>query len=232
MHTMMWHMTRFDLRQIVRDRMFVATLLAMPVLSMLLVRVFLPMLAQQYPVLAGFERLAVVFLAFQAGILSGFIVSFMMLEEKDANTLRALFVTRLSRRDFVVYRVTLLMGMSMLLSLAIILLCGVAMEALTMLTLAMMSALVALDLALVMVLLAHNKVEGLTWFKGFNFVLFVPVIPVAMDLTWSQYLAVIPSWWLFEVGTATEFNDAKALLGVVYMLLLAGVLGRRVLRAL
>lgn len=232
MYSMMLHMTRFDLRQIARDRMFVAILIAMPLLSLVVVRVMLPVLEQQYTWLAGFEKIAVTFLVLQAGILSGFIVAFMVLEEKDAKTLRALFVSGLSRHYYFIYRALLVVALSMILSICILLLCGVSMGAWKIITLALMSGLQALILATVIVLLANNKVEGLTWFKGFNFVLFVPVIPVSLDLSWSKAMSFIPSWWLFVIGDSTGFDVSQASLGIAYILLLIGLLTGRTVRML
>jgi fluoroquinolone transport system permease protein len=180
---------RNDLRKLSRDPVLLATAFV-PVLLTVLLRFALPSeLAAHRPViLAG--ALAI------TAMLGGWIVGFMLLEERAEGMIPALSVTPLTRAGFVRWRlisptVIALLGAVLVVFLGardpVELARGFAACALM--------ALSAPLFALALVGVADNEVEGLALAKLGGLVFILPLVTLYIDSPWAWLAAALPPFW-------------------------------------
>lgn len=194
----------YDLKNIFRDKMLGTMFVMVPLLFLGVIEYGLPWLESAFAIVRDYNRVIILFLLFQTAVLAGFIVGFVILDEKDSKTLRALFVTPLSGQLYFGYRLLLAAFISLVFSLFILLIAPPLFTARELIVICAFVASIATVFTLAISLLATNKVEGLTWFKGLNFVMVLPVISTFTDTAWTNILAVLPSWWLFNATRADE----------------------------
>lgn len=182
-----------------------------------------------YPLIVSVLPLAV------AGMV-GAVVGFLLLDQRDDQTLTALLVTPLTLTDYLRYRLTALLLASIALTSVTVPLAGL--RETTMLQLAVTSV-VAAPLAPIYALLlgsfAANKVQGFALSKAVGVVL-VPALVSWFVAAPSQYaFGVIPHYWplkvfwLFDEGR-TGAALAHALIGLAWQGLLVAWLGLRFAR--
>ena len=120
-------------------------------------------LQDYYPLLVGFMAF------FEGALFSGIIIGFMLLEEKDDNTIKAMLVTPLPFQTYVGYRVVVTMVIGFALILAEVLLINLVIPPLLPLLLITASAMLTGPISgLFFATFAENKVQGfaLTKFTG------------------------------------------------------------------
>jgi fluoroquinolone transport system permease protein len=148
-------------------------------------------LSDWYPMLVAY------FLIFLGAALVGMIFGFVLLEEKDDNTLKALLVTPLPLRRYVAYRVTISMALAFVEVIMSVWITNVAVPPLGQLAiLAAGASLSAPITALYFAALAENKVQGLALTK------FTGIAGFLIPLAWFtpgplQFLfGLFPPYWI------------------------------------
>ncbi|MBE2239722.1 MAG: hypothetical protein IAE81_18190 [Caldilineaceae bacterium] len=126
----------------------------------------------------------------------GAIVGFLLLDQRDEQTLIALQVTPLSLRGYLAYRLlapALLAALTTLLVMPITGLFDLPWWGYPLLALSVapLAPLAALSLAA----LAQNKVQGLALMKAAGIVLVPPLIAYFLPAGWQIPLALTPTWW-------------------------------------
>ncbi|MFV8753979.1 hypothetical protein ACNOYE_25830 [Nannocystaceae bacterium ST9] len=133
-------------------------------------------------------------------MLAGWVVGFLLLEERENRTLQAIGVTPLTLRGFVLWRLALPTMIALLGGLLIMALgdCGVPSAGRAMIT-ALLAAACAPAFTLFLVGFADNEVEGLALAKigGLSFVLPVAATFVEGPSTWLGGL--LPPYWIVRV---------------------------------
>ena len=190
-----------DAHSIVRDAML-RWMIFIPFVMALAVRWVLPLLvdaaqgwlgvdlAAYYPPLMGYMTLLIV------PYFWGAIIGFLLLDQRDEQTLTALQVTPLPLRGYLAYRLTVPALAATLTTLLVMPITGLFDlpwwgYPLLALSVAPMAPLAALALAA----LAQNKVQGLAFMKAAGIVLMPPLIAYFLPPAWQIPFAVAPTWW-------------------------------------
>ncbi|MFC3998904.1 hypothetical protein ACFOVU_23485 [Nocardiopsis sediminis] len=198
---------RNDLAGVRRDSMLLFLMVA-PFTYVAIPRYALPpltgLLRDRYAFdLAPYHDLVVsMFIIAGEPMLLGALAGLLLLDEKDTGTLHALRVTPVPMVTFAAYRVATVVGVSF----AYVVI-GMALSGLMpahavpgMLGASLCAGLVAALVAVVMALVAGNKVEGLAVVRAIGLVIAgVPILPYFLPAPWDLLFGVLPSYWPVKV---------------------------------
>ncbi len=190
-----------DARSVQRDSLL-AWLVAMPLVVGLLVRWGAPAVAAWLVRDFGFDLtryytlLMSYFIVLQVPMITGLVIGFLMIEERDDRTLTALLVTPLPLGDYLRYRI----GWPLLLGAA---LTGVSFWIAGLVTLPWgwllaIVGLAALEAPLMSLFLfgfAADKVQAFAFVKGVGAVLLAPVAAWFVPEPWQLLAGLVPSYW-------------------------------------
>lgn len=225
-----------DIRSVHRDPLLRWVLL-LPLVIALASRWLLPLIFTKLEELSGFPILAyyppIMSYALIALVpfMVGFVIGFLLLDQRDDRTLVALQVTPLSLNNYLAYRLALPMLISAIVTVAAIPLSGLAhMNIGQLLLVALVSAPQAPLCALVLAAMAQNKVQGFALMKASGVVMLPPIIAYFIQSPWHFALGIVPTYWpakllwALQNGTPAFFY---AFVGLIYQLLLLLWLSRR-----
>ncbi len=225
-----------DLRNIRRDSMMLTFALA-PFLAVAVLRIAVPLATGLLSDRYGFDLTPyypLLLSLFVLGLPVGFggLAGFMILDERDEDTLTALRVTPASMSGYAGYRIATAVLGSFLYTLGCVYLTGLAPPALLpdLVPAALLAGLFSPVVALALVALANNKVEGLAISKAFGIFLLGPLAAYFAGPGWQLLFGVIPTYWPARaVWLAAEGGNywPYLLAGAIYNLLLASLLLRR-----
>ncbi len=146
--------------------------------------------------------------------LAGFVVGFLLLDERDDGTLNALMVTPLPMNLYMLYRILL----PLLLSIASVyivlsLMNLVAVPYLHLLPIVLLAALEGPIFALLLASFANNKVQGLAVMKGMGIFFITPFIAWFMAEPWQWAMGLIPTYWPVKafwvlMGTESSLSNS------------------------
>jgi hypothetical protein len=169
--------------------------------------------------------------------LIGFVVGFLLLDERDAGTLRALRVTPLPTTHYLAYRIAgpLVVGtLATIVGYRFVGLSPISM--LPLVAIALVASVSAPLLALVLAAAAPNKVAGFAVLKVLNGVNLLPIAAFFLPPPLQYVAGVIPTYWpmraLWSVATAAPYWPFLAIggvLGAVAVTLAARVFQRRLM---
>jgi fluoroquinolone transport system permease protein len=164
--------------------------------------------------------------------MTGTVVGFLLLDQRDDQTLTALMVTPLSLGDYLRYRLSGLMLLSAAFGAVMMPLAGLSeTTALQVVVAAITAAPLAPTYALFLGTFAANKVQGFALAKAVG-VVFVPCI-VSYFVTgpWQSPFGVVPHYWALKVFWLFDERSmasalVHALIGLVWQTVLLMVLVR------
>jgi hypothetical protein len=163
------------------------------------VRALVPQLTVDYPMIADYHVLVMMLVGVQTSVIFGFIVAFLILEEKDEQILQVIRVLPISPSYFVLYRVLFALLFSTLSAFIVIRFSGIAFPGeFSTILLSIQYGLVAPFIALLVATFAANKVEGMAFFKGINLFLLLPIVTFFIKGIWQYAFAVIPTYWTYS----------------------------------
>ncbi len=196
----------YDFKNIFRDPIL-AVLLFVPVLIILLVRFGLPPLVDTFPVIAGYQFLIVTLFALLIASFPAFIVSFIMLDEKDEGIFVYYKVLPISDLKFFFYRLGFIVLFAWFYSLVLLITqTSVALSLWQMLLSTLLFALLPPILTLITVTFSRNKIEGVTMMKVLNLILFIPVAAFFIPSPLKYIFGIIPVFWSFRIMEITANN--------------------------
>jgi fluoroquinolone transport system permease protein len=193
-----------DFRHIVRDRT-VSVLLFVPLVLVGSLRFAVPVVERQVPIVSGYRPLVLALFCMIAALFPAFMMSFLMLDEKDQDLFAVFRVLPISPLRFLLDRLVLVAALGFLDSL--ILLTGTGLVAYSLPVLLCLSALCALLPAmatLIIVSLAGNKIEGLTVTKGLFPLILFPAAGALVKSSWTLVFAVLPTYWIYLAFDAPD----------------------------
>lgn len=193
-----------DLRHIVRDRT-VSVLLLIPLILVASLRWAVPIIERQAPIIAGYRPLIVALFCMIAVLFPAFMMSFLMLDEKDQDLFAVFRVLPISPLRFLFDRLVLVVALGFFDSL--IILAGsqlVAWSLPVQLCLAALCALMPAAATLIIVSLAGNKIEGLTIIKGLFPLILFPAAGLVVKSSWTVIFAVLPAYWIYRAFAAPD----------------------------
>ncbi|UYN92808.1 MAG: hypothetical protein KIT70_04775 [Anaerolineales bacterium] len=225
-----------DVRGIRRDKML-AYIALMPFALAVLVRFAVPWIRDQFLARIGFDIEPFFFLVMSyffvmlSSALVGMAIGFLVLDERDNQTLQALQVSPLPMRDYVIYRVSVPLVISVLMTMAAYPLAGLGnLSVAEQLIVALSAALLAPLWMLFLGSFATNKVQGFALLKAAGFImLMLPMFSYFVTSGWHWAFGLLPSfwpvkiYWLLEAGETAVwpyFLVAVAYQGALLLLLL------------
>ena len=129
-------------------------------------------------------------------ILVGVIIGFLLLDERDDRTLSALQLTPLTLRGYLIYRLTLPIALSVVLTLAVFWIADlVEVGAAELLIASMAAGLLAPIFALFLAGFANNKVQGFALSKANGVITIPPLAAWFVDEPWQWLFGVVPTYW-------------------------------------
>lgn len=217
-----------DFKLIFRDPSL-RTFLFMPLLIVGVVCFFCPYLKETYPTTSEYIIYIVIMSCTQASTMYGFIYSVVFLDERDTEVAKMYGILPISKSGFLLNRLLAPYLLSTITTFSILMLQPLySLAVLTTLVFSALFGLLAPILALAVGGLANNKIEGMTWFKGLNLVISLPL--AAFFLPDYKYIfSVIPTFWAYMGMHEFILNEGyimSLMLGFLLTLLTLGGLVR------
>ena len=216
-----------DGRNIRRDSMLRWMLFA-PILIALIFRWLIPWavegilnefgfdLRPYYPVLYSYLILI-------APVMSGVVIGFLLLDERDDQTIIALQVTPMSMNNYLSYRLGVPTVISILLAPLVLWLAGVTNLSIgNMLLVGLLAAPLAAMFALTLITLAPNKVQGFAIMKGLGIFLVAPLLAWFISMPLQLLFGILPTYWpvklFWMLGTGESGAWLVFIMGMVYQM--------------
>ena len=226
-----------DLRNVRRDSLLL-WMAAMPLFLALLFRFVVPWvrdgILQQfdfdiqpyYPLLMSYGFIIATPLLF------GVVIGFLLLDERDDQTLKALQVTPLPLSGYLAYRTILPMILSVVLTVLMYPIAGlVPFSTIHLIVVSLLAAPLAPIFALFMATFAANKVQGFALMKGMGVVLILPLLAFFIESNWQILLGVVPTYWSIKLYWVLYAGESGGWIffvaGIIYQLLILVLLLRR-----
>lgn len=192
------HLFKNDITNILRDK----TLLMMLVLPLMLIfglKAGLPALNELLPSLSDYYPLVLAILATTSALLGGYIIAFVLLDEKDENVFTVIRVMPFSISLFMAYRLLLAIFWAFCFAFLTFLVLDIQnyslLEKIGYSLFCSQTAPVAL---LFVVAFANNKIEGITLIKGINFFSVLPALAFFIDSSWRHIFSIFPFYWTYK----------------------------------
>lgn len=193
-----------DFRHIVRDRT-VSVLLLVPLILVGALRFVVPVIEREAPIVAGYRPLVVALFCMIAGMFPAFMMSLLMLDEKDQDLFAVFRVLPISPRRFLLDRLALVAALGFGYSLLLVEGSQLVFYSLpALLCLSFLCALMPAAATLIIVSLAGNKIEGLTVIKGLFPLILFPAAGLVVEASWTIVFAVLPAYWIYLAFDASD----------------------------
>jgi fluoroquinolone transport system permease protein len=179
-----------------------------------------------YPPLMGYMLLML------TPLLVGVVVGFLLLDQRDDQTLVALQVTPLTLSGYLVYRLATPMLFSLVITLIALPLSGLAgISLFEVLLCALLAAPLAPLYALWLASFAQNKVQGFALQKASGVIMLPPLLAFFIHSPWTVLLGLFPTYWPARLLWALQYGEPGGwvylLVGLLYQGLLLALLVRR-----
>lgn len=204
-----------DLANIRRDSLL-RWMAAIPFFFAFLFRYVVPWLRDGILTRTGFDLanyyVLVVGYGFIIGVpaVFGVVIGFLLLDEKDDQTLTALQVTPMTLPAYIGYRVMVPILLSVLLVVIAYPLAGLLPLPVGQLwLLSILAAPLAPIMALFLAAFAQNKVQGFAIMKGSGIFLIAPMLGYFFDGAWTWLLGIIPTFWAQKLLWGFESGDGS-----------------------
>ncbi|KAA3643479.1 MAG: hypothetical protein DWQ07_23490 [Chloroflexi bacterium] len=183
-------------------------------------------LSDIYPMLVAYMAL------YTGALLVGTVVGFILLDEKDDNTLRAMLVTPVPLRQYALYRVGLPVVLAAVIVFAEVLVINQALIPLWQLALISVGAGITAPIAsLFFAVFAENKVAGFAYSKFIGISGWVIMVGWFIPEPWQWLLGLIPPFWISKAyWMALEGNRlwlVALIIGIILQILLINWLLKR-----
>ena len=188
-----------DLRQIFRDKTLTVFLFG-PIVIIVLLKLFVPLITAQYPIIKSYHPIIMMFAGIQTAISFGFIISFIILDEKDENVFQVIRVLPISPFYFILYRLLFATVFSSFGAFLMINLSGIVYPGLiNSVLLSVQYGLTAPFITLIIATYAKNKIEGMAFLKGVDLILLLPLLSFIIDGNFTYIFSIIPAFWTYSL---------------------------------
>jgi fluoroquinolone transport system permease protein len=212
-------------------------MLFMPFFLALLIRFGLPWVVDGLEESLGFDLAPYIPLIYSyivvlSPTLFGFVIGFLLLDERDDDTLTALQVTPLPLNGYLIYRLGLPVFLGIVLLPVTLWLSGVnSLNLAEMLLLAVLAAPLAAMFMLFLATFAENKVQGFAFSKGLGVVLVAPLIAYFVQPPLEFLFGIFPPYWAMKAFWMMAAGESGVwivfVVGMIYQVALTYVLLRR-----
>ena len=223
-----------DLKNVQRDSML-SWLALMPPVIALLIRILVPLLTTWLMETYAFDLtpyypaiMSYVFIL-AAPVLFGVIIGFLLLDERDDDTLTALQVTPFTLNKYLVYRISLPIILTLIMLPLLFPLIGLmTMPLIPLCAVTLVASLEAPLFALFLASFAENKVAGFALMKASSLIIELPILAFFFQgSAWEYLAAIIPTYWpmkIFWIASDGGNYWGYFVIGLVFHLALLGVL--------
>jgi hypothetical protein len=216
-----------DLKNILRDPSLWIILLV-PVLLLFLLRLGYPALLDVWPDASQYAQLGLAMFCITGSVMPGIALAFAMLDEKDHNVDVVLQIMPISYQKITFYRLVMIYVFGVFTALLLIGFTGIFEgNIFQMILLSGLVAATAPVMTLIPAFFASNKIEGATITKLLNFLIILPLPAFLFPGTWSWFMMVFPSWWIYKAFENTQDLSVftMAILGglIIHSAAIAGV---------
>jgi fluoroquinolone transport system permease protein len=206
-----------DFKNILRDPTLLL-MLFVPLLILFVVRFGVPLLENQFPLINNYYKEIVSLFALLSAVIPGFVVSFILLDEKDLHLFPVINITPVSLSGFLISRLVFMLIFGFLSSLLLLIFNGLyTIEFIKSCQLALLCALNTPILILIITAKAKNKVEGLTLLKLAMLTLIIPIIIFFLDNTLEYALAFLPASWVYLFLDNSQNQTLIFIIGTLYL---------------
>lgn len=224
-----------DFKNIIRDRFLVYAAIALPVMVILVSRIILhwiaPTLKNTIPLAANYSLIFMLCVT-MIPLVYGFIVAFLILDERDEHILTVLRVMPISRNKYLIYRMLFLSIFSLIVMLIFPPLSGLLENThfsyIQYIPIALLFTLITPFSALMVSSFATNKVQAFAIFKISGTIFLLPLFIFLINNNLKYIFSPIPNFWAFIVLKkllTTGTNDYLHLgIGFVYSIVFIAVL--------
>ena len=208
-----------------RDSILRYFLLIVPLLFIAILVWLLPYLVELFPILLGYTDIIVSFFLLELPMIIGFIISFMMLDEKDERVFTTLRVMPISLFQFLFYRLFFSVFFTFIFCFLMLFLNNIYdLSLISMLYTSFLFAIITPIVVLLEVTFAENKVTGFTLFKGINFVFIIPVVGFFIQSDWKMLIGLIPTYWPMNFSYLILNNMLDIKVSLISLLYTLGVI--------
>ncbi|HCA83988.1 MAG TPA: hypothetical protein DEP18_09375 [Flavobacteriales bacterium] len=205
--SLLYSLIKNDLKMIFRDKTMIVFMIA-PLFLWLFIRFPAPYLFSQSLLLDELKAYILMFGAMQTSILTGFVSSFLILEEKDENIFSGINVLPVPLHWFLIIRVTFFTMLAGIFSFIILRFNGwMNLETSEALLLGFEYSLIAPFIVMVITTFAANKVEGIAYFKAIDLLLILPMLSFLVKSQLMWLAGIIPTFWLFRQTDAVIHQE-------------------------
>lgn len=228
-----------DAKNTVRDDIMLI-ITVVPIFLSLLVRFgepFLRSALEPYIDLRLHHGAIIAVLTSMTPMMYGWIIGFLLLDDRDEHTLSAIAVTPFSKRGYLLYRTLLIFLLSCVLTTVLVPLTGLAGLVLPrFIPIAVMTSLEAPLFALALAAFSGNKVEGMAIAKFMGLMGMLPLLPFYIDSPLVYIAGITPFFWVGKsvllmegsVGAYILSVAAGYLIHAAYLALFLWIFNRRV----
>lgn len=164
---------------------------AVPWLTNLLLAELTFDLLPYYPLITSYLALAL------SPQISGYVFGFLLLDERDDNTLKAMLVTPLPLDTYIRYRILVASLLAFVLVIATLLIMNLmAFSVVQTILVAAVAGLFAPVIMLFFATFAANKVEGFALIKILGIVSLIPIVAWFIPMPWQLLAGVYPPYWV------------------------------------
>ena len=168
---------------------------------------------------------------FVAGMLVGTVIGFLLLDERDENTLTALLVTPLPIGAYLAYRFTLPVVLAFVITCITYPLIGLApISVVDLIVVAALASFGGPFAALFLAVFAENKITGLALTKVWQGIGMIPFLAYFVGSDWQVLAGIVPTYWPMKVvwlAAAREPYAWYAAVGLVVNMVVLWLLLRR-----
>ena len=195
------NLLKLDIKNISRDFILVM-LLPVPLFLALLLKYGLPYLSQlisQWVDLYSYSPLILIFLIVMGPLLTGMASGLMLVDEGDENIIPAIAVTPLGRKGYMFYRLTAPFVWTFFILLPVPFLSGLAgINYFLYIPIIFTASLGAPLEALLIAVLANNKIEAMAMGKITGVLFIAPFIGWFAPAPWKFSAGILPPFWVSE----------------------------------
>jgi len=211
---------RADLKNIRRDDLL-AWIWFLPIVLAVALRFLVPWLQMTLSVQLNFELtpyydLIASFFMSLSPMMSGMIVGFLLLDERDDQTLAALLVTPMPLATYLSYRISVPLALGFLITVAAYPLTGL--PAVPFSDLIIVGAVASFNgpiTALILATFAENKVTGFAMIKILNAINIIPIVAYFFDEPIQLLAGLVPVYWTMKITWLAVAGADYALYAVV-----------------
>ncbi len=218
-----------DIRNIIRDRLLLYTAFLIPLIIIIFTRLVIPWLSENVIPLQQFYPLLFMLIVITIPMMFGFVIGFLIMDERDENLLTVLRVMPISRNTYLLYRMMFISMLSLMYILLFPFLTGlIDTSFIDYLPIGILLAFLTPVLGLVANIVATNKVQAFAVFKTLGGVFYIPLFAFFINNDLKYILGIIPNFWTFmaldKLLTTGQQDYVFLGIGFVLHLILLGVL--------